>query len=309
MKRRALASMIGLGLASLLIVHADEAWGRAGSGGSRGSRTTSAPVRPAPAAPTTPATPSRATTQPAPAQPAPQRPGVFGSLMTGIAGFALGGILGGLLFGGLGGDARFGFLDLLLIVGAVFFLFSMFRRPQPAPAYSTAGGGTSAGPADDGGGATLEAAAPVSDLERGLGYLRQMDPSFDPSVLARWAATVFSDVQAAIGARDMRPVSDRLTSEQFARLQAQCDRLQNARQTNRVEQIDLQRVEVSEAWQERGQDYVTLCFRGSLVDCTVDDATGQLVDGSRSPQEFEEYWTFTRPVGPNRWRLSAIQTA
>jgi len=33
-----------------------------------------------------------------------------------------------------------------------------------------------------------------------------------------------------------------------------------------------------------------------------------VVEGSRAePVKFEEYWTFVRPVGPNAWRLSAIQ--
>jgi predicted lipid-binding transport protein (Tim44 family) len=76
-----------------------------------------------------------------------------------------------------------------------------------------------------------------------------------------------------------------------------------------VEQIDIRRAEATEAWQESGQDYVTVYLGGALVDYTLDDAAGALVDGSRTAQEFEEYWTFTRPVGPNAFKLSAIQTA
>ena len=48
---------------------------------------------------------------------------------------------------------------------------------------------------------------------------------------------------------------------------------------------------------------------GSLIDYTV-DATGAVVAGSRNgPDRFEAFWTFTRPVGPNAWKLTAIQTA
>ena len=50
-------------------------------------------------------------------------------------------------------------------------------------------------------------------------------------------------------------------------------------------------------------------FTVSMVDYTVDDTTGAVVDGSATPVDIEEYWTFTRPVGPKPWRLSAIQTA
>jgi predicted lipid-binding transport protein (Tim44 family) len=55
---------------------------------------------------------------------------------------------------------------------------------------------------------------------------------------------------------------------------------------------------------------VTVYLAGSLLDYTVDDASGAVVAGSSTQREnLEEFWTFSRPVGPNPWRLSAIQTA
>jgi predicted lipid-binding transport protein (Tim44 family) len=49
-------------------------------------------------------------------------------------------------------------------------------------------------------------------------------------------------------------------------------------------------------------------FRAGVLDYTVDETTGAVVEGSNTvPTSFEEFWTFTRPVGPNPWRLSAIQ--
>jgi predicted lipid-binding transport protein (Tim44 family) len=67
-------------------------------------------------------------------------------------------------------------------------------------------------------------------------------------------------------------------------------------------------VEISEAWQESGQDFVTVRFHANLLDYTVDEASGQVVSGNRTePVKFEEYWTLTRPVGNNAWKLSAIQ--
>lgn len=65
---------------------------------------------------------------------------------------------------------------------------------------------------------------------------------------------------------------------------------------------------MTEAWQEGGQDFLTVRFLASLLDYAVDEVTGQVVEGSRTePVKFEEYWTFVRAVGPNPWRLSAIQ--
>jgi predicted lipid-binding transport protein (Tim44 family) len=45
----------------------------------------------------------------------------------------------------------------------------------------------------------------------------------------------------------------------------------------------------------------------NLLDYTTDES-GVVVSGNKTdPVKFEEYWTFTRPVGPNPWKLSAIQ--
>jgi predicted lipid-binding transport protein (Tim44 family) len=46
------------------------------------------------------------------------------------------------------------------------------------------------------------------------------------------------------------------------------------------------------------------------LDYTVDEKSGATVAGSDSePVEFEEFWTFSRPVGPNPWKLAAVQQA
>jgi predicted lipid-binding transport protein (Tim44 family) len=259
-----------------------------------------------------------------PASPAAsQRPGLFGGgLMGGLAGFAIGGLIGSMLFGGLGhglgGFGGIGLLEMLLIGGGLYCLFRFLRNRQAQssqPAYAGAGatsaygagGERSWGPA---GGATVEMPAASSDPERGITSIRTMDPGFDTPTIADHARRVYFVVQQAIGMRELAGVRDYLAPEMATVLQAQCDRLRDARQTNRVEQLDIRRVEVSEAWQEGGRDYVTVWISATMLDHTVDDATGAVVEGSRTaPQAIEDFWTFTRPVGNNPWRLSAIQTA
>jgi predicted lipid-binding transport protein (Tim44 family) len=232
--------------------------------------------------------------------------------MGGLLGFALGGMIGSMLFGGLGHGlgGGIGLLEILLLGGGAFLLFRALRSRQsqvPAPAYA---GSSAYGNADTrAGGAVLEMPAGQSDLERGFEHIRTMDPGFDAARVVDRARRVYFVVQQAVGMRELAGVREYLTPEMTAVLQAQCDRLRSARQTNRVEQLDLRRVEVTEAWQEGGQDYVTMLIAASMIDYTVDDATGAVVEGSRTtPQAIEDFWTFTRPVGDHPWRLSAIQT-
>lgn len=308
-----LRGFVVLVAALLLAGAADEAWGRARGGGSRGSRSYTPPARPAPMSPAAPA-PSPSVGQPP--TPGP-RSGLFGSGLVGaLGGFVLGGLLGSLLFGGpggLGGGSGIGLMDLLLVGGGLFLLFRLMknRQPQLRPAYAggaaDADGRPHATDVTAGGGTRVEEpSAGFDDLERGLGHIRQMDPAFDAAALASDAAGTFQAVQMALTAGDLSPVAPRVTSEMLEGLRMQCTELRRRGHVNHVERVRIERAEVTEAWQERGRDYVTVILAGSLVDYTL-DAHGAVVAGSRRPERFEEYWTFTRPVGPRAWTLTAIQ--
>jgi predicted lipid-binding transport protein (Tim44 family) len=314
MKRSvAIACLAIIALAPVLLV--TDAWARAGggsSGGSRGSRSYSSPARPSP----TPATPSQPTSPPSSVQPQPQRSGWGTGLMGGLAGFALGGLLGSMLFGhGMGGGI--GMLEILLIAGGAFLLFRMMRNRQaaPQPSYGQAGSGTwQSQPQPQPYQAPAAQAQPVeigpSDLDRGIANIRQMDAGFDPARLSDIASDIFFKVQAAWMNRDMREAAVVVTPEMSDILQKDCDRLRGQGRVNRLENIAVRSVDVTEAWQESGQDFVTVHFLASLLDFTVDERSGQVVEGNRSePVKFEEFWTFVRPVGPNPWRLTAIQQA
>jgi len=243
----------------------------------------------------------------------------MGGIMGGLGGLLIGGLIGSMLFGhGFGGGI--GLLEILIVGGLVFFAFSYLRRRQPTspagyapPGYAPAGHPTQAPewrpePASRAT-AVIDVPPAPSDLDRGIGYVRQMDAGFSPQQLTETASDVFFKVQAAWMARDMGSVRDAVTPEMYATLQKDCDRLRAERRVNRLESVAVRSVDLTEIWQETGQDFATVRFLASLLDYTTDEA-GQVVEGSRTePVKFEEYWTFARPVGPQPWRLSAIQQA
>jgi predicted lipid-binding transport protein (Tim44 family) len=122
------------------------------------------------------------------------------------------------------------------------------------------------------------------------------------------ARDVFTRVQSAWTARDLSPVRAELGDELASSLEADLARLKTLRRVNRLDKVTVDGSQVTEAWQEYGKDFVTMRFRAGVLDYTVDEMTGAVVEGSNTvPTSFEEFWTFTRPVGPNPWRLSAIQ--
>ncbi len=294
-----------------------DAWARAGGGGStgsRGSRSFSAPANPG----SNPSSPGRQAMPPSSFQrPTPQRSGWMGGLMGGIGGFLLGGLIGSLLFGGMGHGlfGGIGLVEILLVAGVLYVVFAYLRRRQQSSSYGYApsqesGAGYWPSGSTSASSATMDMSDATSDLERGLGYIRQMDGAFDPVRFADTASDIFFKIQGAWMARNMALVRDLLTPEMYERMQKDTERLRIERRIDHMENIAVRAVDVTEAWQESGRDYLTVRFLASMLDYTIDDRTNEVVDGSRSePVRFEEYWTFVRPVGPNPWQLSAIQQA
>jgi predicted lipid-binding transport protein (Tim44 family) len=243
-----------------------------------------------------------------------------------MAGGLLGGFLGGMLFrslgfagyGGMGGG--FGLMDLVILGGIGLAIYWVVKqRSQPAPIdgpyqrQSADQAGLAWGERERGRYQESTSQATMvqeSDLEQGLVHIRQMDQSFEEGRFRETCTDLFFKVQAAWGNRDLEPVRAILTSEMYTQLGADVMRLKNERKINRLENIAVRSVELTEAWQEQGQDYVTVRFLANLLDYTVDEGTSQVLEGSRTdPVKFEEYWTVTRPVGPNPWRLTAINQA
>jgi predicted lipid-binding transport protein (Tim44 family) len=297
-------------LVSVTVLEFD-AHARAGGGsrsmGSRGSRSYSRPA--------SPVNPQPAPSRPQQAAPAPgYQPPASGGFLRSMAGGIVGGMLGGMLFrslgfggGGMGGGGGIGLFEILLLAGIGYLIYRFIKKrreensgssyePEPyrggtvtpiSPAYQTA-------------------APQVDDVETGLAHIRQFDPSFDETRYTDLVMDNFFKIQGAWMSRDLTPVQGLLTDEMRRVFQTDLDRLIRDKQINRLENIAVRNVEIIEAWQESGQDYISTLVYANLLDYTTDEA-GTVLSGSKSdPVKFEEYWTFTRPVGNNMWKLSAI---
>src|SRR2546428_11967099 len=237
----------------------DRPGANAGTLGSRGSRSQSAPAGPVPERPE-PA-PAPVTALPAP----PTRR--CGGWMGMLAGSAAGSLIGSSLFG-----VSWGPLDTLFIGGVIVLLVTFLRRraaapAQPMQAVASAPSSPDTSPPGD------------SSLDRGVRDIRRTDAKFDPAKFAGYTGMMFRDAQNAGTTRARGVLRDRLSPEMHGELQVRCDRSRNARQLNRFDDIDI-RAEITEAWQERDQDYVTSYIRGSMVDYMVDEVT----DGLRSEE-------------------------
>ena len=301
--------------------------------GSRGSRSFSAPARPSSPSPgnafsqSSPTSPYASRSQEPFSRSTPSS-SLFGggSLWRGVAGGLLRGFLGSMLFrslgfagaggyGGYGGGwGGPGLFDLLLLGLVGYMAYRFFTRRAASPSRYDISEGASLGRGYDPSSASeplesLPATRP-SGFAQGLEQLRVLDPGFEPSRFCDLAMDCFFRLQAAWSARELSPLRALLTDELAAQLQADVDRLKSERKLNRVENIAVRTCELTEAWQEAGQDFVTVYFYANCLDYDVNESTGEVVRGSKlEPAKFEEYWTFTRPAGRGSWKLSAINQA
>jgi predicted lipid-binding transport protein (Tim44 family) len=314
---------IGIILVFTLALVSSEVWARAGggrSGGFRGSRSFPAPRTQSPGTSQF----QRSTPAPSPGLMGNQsRPSTGSPFLRGLAGGIAGGFLGSMLFSGLGhgamgggwgggggiGGSGLGFLEIILIGVLIFIVFRFIRnRKQNAPGQTM---NTLYTPPSDQQPETYypNTQSPDQDVETGISHIQSMDQNFDPLAFKDWVQDLFFKIQAAWGNQDLDPVSSFLTGQMKGIFSQDLEEQKAGNRVNRLENIAVRSVDITEAWQEEGKDFITILFYANLLDYTVDKTSGAVLSGSKTePVKFKEYWTFVRPVGGRgTWQLSAIQ--
>jgi predicted lipid-binding transport protein (Tim44 family) len=203
--------------------------------------------------------------------------------------------------GGLGGFASF--LGLLLQIGLVIIVARLAwawwqRRQQPAFASGPSmrdnamgmGGGLFGGGA--GAGAAAQSGAPLDIDARDFDTFEHL----------------LQEIQQAYSEEDLNTLRSRVTPEMLSYFADDLANNASRGVHNKVSDVQLLQGDLAEAWREGDTDYATVAMRFGLVDQMLDRATGRLVEGSASPMEATELWTFRRAPRGN-WVLSAIQQA
>ncbi len=229
------------------------------------------------------------------------------------------GLAGASGFGGMGGGmggSGFGMIEILLFGGLAYFLYRKYKASR-TPALAT----------DAGGSMQYQDASftrrrhrvmpiilPVQEPLQfnGTDYrsLTMMDPSFDANKFLKIAQDNFFKIQGAWNKQDVTTLRTLCGGELMKTWEAELAQLKLRGQKNRMDNIALRESEITEVWTESGEDFITVRLHANLLDYTVDEKSGNVVVGSDSePVEFEEFWTYSRPVGPNGWKLTAVQQA
>ncbi|MBF0383837.1 MAG: Tim44 domain-containing protein [Magnetococcales bacterium] len=330
------AIALTLGFAAITVIPDDAEARRFGGGksfGSRGSRSFSVPRQ---AQPRSAARAPRSNTQSQKniAGQSGGRSGFGAGLMGGIGGMLIGGMIGSMLFGGGGGAAGaagggggIGLLEILLIGGGIWFFMRWYKRKKQAEAsgnLSPMGGVSQESPMEftsigsKGGGLpdSFEtgqgAHSPQQSLDevsQGIEHIMMTDPNFQEDQFLDGAKMAYKQIQGSWSDWSVDRLKPLLTERMWGMIQNQAAERKDAGIRDIIEQIQFNTVEISEAWQESGENWITVHFVVGMLEYST-DVDGKLLEGSRDePVEVVEYWTFNRPVGsqdPN-WYLAAVQ--
>ena len=312
---RSIMVLLALVLLAVFILTESNGWARAGGGGlsgSRGGRSFSSPKMPSSLSPGSnsfgsPGARSFPGTLPQ------SRDGVLSRnpLMTGLAGGLAGGFLGSMLFGGTGHAAPgtaprggIGLLDLAILGVVLYLAWKFFKRRRGT---LSPGAGLFQYFENDVRGPVQEAYGSGTEVEEGLRRFRQVDPGFSEDALKETFQDIFFRVQAAWMRRSLEGMYGILAPEMVAYFGEQFAEMKRQGRINRLENIAVRRVEVTEVWQEEGRDYVTAMITANLLDYSEGERTGEVVGGDRlNPVKFQEFWTFCRDLGVSGWQLVGI---
>ncbi len=145
--------------------------------------------------------------------------------------------------------------------------------------------------------------------EKLLHFLSRQDPSLSPLELQKLAEATFRKLQECWQARAYEPMEPLLMPALYAQHKAQLDGLKRSREINRIENIQVERVDLVNVRYTEKPDRreFTALVTASARDYYVDDRTGKFLRGDQAPARFQEFWTFHR--WEDRWRLREIEQA
>lgn len=237
--------------------------------------------------------------------------------LSGMFGGFFGSWLGGMLFPhwgmGYGVGGMFGSIfSWLFLLGLVWFLFRLFGRGGSSMGYGGVnyGGPSMMGPGMMGYGGYGAGIGPMSSFPA-YGQPRQATIGVAQSDYQEFE-NILQGVQTAWSNGDLAALRHFTTPEMLSYFSQQLAENESQGVINKVENVELIKGEVREAWDEGNLHYATALMHWRARDYTVRSdghpSTGEVIVGgdAQHATEASEMWTFARSPG-GRWLLSAIQ--
>jgi predicted lipid-binding transport protein (Tim44 family) len=196
-----------------------------------------------------------------------------------LGGAAVGSTLGG---GGSGGGCGT-FIVIVIIIVVVYVVMQNMKKNGAAVGGMPDLGTPPAGPAT-------------------FDQLKADDPNFSEQAFYGRVNEMFLAIQESWEARNMEPARRFLAEQQFQVLAEGVAEYVKNGQINKLDSVHIDRVEPVSVTREGDADYVKVLITASLIDYTVDERSGEIVNpgvlgDGKTVKTFDEYWTLQRKVG------------
>lgn len=204
-------------------------------------------------------------------------------------------LIGGMIFGALlslllGHGFNIGMpglLEILLILGVVYFIFKMISKKKEEPAYATS---------------TPQISNPVNKYSANA---VSTEPYINEELILNLAKNAFIDIQRAWSNGDLSPVKNFMTDRMYLYLNSQLQDLKSKGLKNVIEDLKILDANIVHVEEEGDNKVVIVEIEAEGKDYTL-DSQGNVVDGDKhNPVVFKEYWAF---VGKAlNWKLDDIK--
>jgi hypothetical protein len=150
----------------------------------------------------------------------------------------------------------------------------------------------------------------TEEAKPGVAAIQESDSNFDLQAFGEEVRLLLLQLYEAWNREDLHGLSGKVKETLLEYLQMGLKIMFLREEISHLEDLSLEGITVTGAGVNDGKDFITVRFRGRLLDYVLDKSSGKLLLGSMAyPATFYEYWDLERPQGQNTWVLQDIREA
>ena len=228
------------------------------------------------------------------------QPRKSGGFMKSMMGAVAGTMIGAALFKAFGmnpsgiggGGGGMGFILLLLLIGGGVFLYFRYKK-------NTAFAGTNYQYSEQG-------TRPLESELSNYGEENNLDIEQNPQFISDRNKDFFQ-IQHAWSKKNLDGVKDKMTTEVYSEFMSEITEMNSKGHTSTLENLMVNKTEVTDSWEENSKKHMTLKFEVSLIEYEA-DKNGNIISGSKDGfTDITEFWTFSQESLDKDWKLSGVE--
>ena len=137
--------------------------------------------------------------------------------------------------------------------------------------------------------------------------IKSKDPAFNKNVFLERAKKAFVIVQKAWSDRDLSKAEAFLADGTYEQFQIQINTMKADHEIDLMKDINIKKAVIVRLSSKAGYDSLAVQFTVSAINYRIDDRNVSIKNGSTSPEEFSEIWTFMRRTGSKTIKNGLIE--